>query len=160
MLAADSQSVVKLLDEKGIHYATGSVKYFSREAWPFGSLLPFFIVPMGAVLLLRRIGKGRWTMTAPGISETLEQENKHGRMLLALRTDPMARRVFGMAFVAAFLLVFSANAFTATQAFTAMGLYVVLFLGSVKGAFFGLVAGVGLLYLRTQRKVSKAGLKP
>ena len=77
-------------------------------------------------------------------------------MLLALRTDAKARRVFGIAFAAAFLLAFSLNAFTATNAFTTMGIYVVLFLGSVKGAFFGLVAGVGVLYLRTRRKVLKA----
>jgi hypothetical protein len=112
---------------------------------------------MGAVMLLLQIGKSQWATAAPGISETLEQRNKRGRMLLALRTDPRTRRVFGFVFAAAFLLVFSVNAFTATKIFTALGLYVVFFLGSVKGAFFGLVAGAGVLYLRTQRKVSKSG---
>jgi RNA polymerase sigma factor (sigma-70 family) len=155
--AAD-ESMLKLLNETEIHYGTGFKMYVSREAWPFGSLLPFFIGPMGAVIILRQIGKRQWTTTAPGISEALERENKYGRTLLALRSDPSARRVSGIAFAATFLLVFSANAFTATKAFTAMGLYVVLFLGSVKGAFFGLVAGVGVLYLRTLRKASKSGL--
>jgi len=154
---AANESTLKLLDEKGIHYGTGSLRQpGSREAWPFGSLLPFFIAPMGGVILLRRIGKGQGTTSAPGISGSLEQESKQGRMLLALRTDARARRAFGIAFAAAFVLAFSLNAFTATNAFTAMGLYVVLFLGSVKGAFLGLVAGVGVLYLRTRRKVLKA----
>src|SRR5665213_550298 len=134
-------SMIELLNEKEIHYGTGYKMYVSREAWPFGSLLPFFIGPMGAVIIIRQIGKRQWTTTAPGFSEAPEQENNYRRTLLALRTDARARRVFGIAFAAAFLLVFSANAFTATKAFTAMGLYVVLFLGSVKGAFFGLVAG-------------------
>lgn len=153
--AAD-ESMIKLLNEKEIHYGTGHKMYVSREAWPFGSLLPFFIGPMGAVIIIRQIGKRQWTTTAPGISEALEQENKDGRTLLALRTDPGARRVFGIAFAAVFLLAFSANAFTATKVFTAMGVYVVLFLGSVKGAFFGLVAGVAALCVRSWRKVSQA----
>ena len=154
---AANESTLKLLDDEKIHYSTGSVRQpGSREAWPFRSLWPFFIAPMGAVIILRQIRKGQGTTNAPGISETPQQESQHGRMLLALRTDAKARRVFGIAFAAIFLLAFSANAFSATKAFTAMGLYVVLFLGSVKGAFFGLVAGVGVLYLRTQRKVLKA----
>jgi len=152
------ESMLKLLNEKETHYVTGSRMYVSREAWPFGSLLPFFIGPMGAVIIIRQIGKRQWTTTVPGFSEAPEQENTYGKTFLALRTDARARRVFGIAFAAAFLLVFSANAFTATKAFTAMGLYVMLFLGSVKGAFSGLVAGVGVLYLRTLRKASKSGL--
>jgi RNA polymerase sigma factor (sigma-70 family) len=153
--AAD-ESMLKLLNEKGIHYGTGFRGQYSREAWPFGSLLPFFIGPMGAVIIIRQIGRRQWTTTAPGFSEAPEQENKYGRTLLALRTDARARRVFGFVFTATFLLVFSANAFTATNAFTAMGLYVVFFLGSVKGAFFGLVAGAVVLCLRTWHKVSRA----
>ena len=145
-----------MLDEEKISYSTEFVQPGSREPWPFGSLLPFFVAPMGLVIILRHLGKDRWTTTAPVIPESPGQENKQCRMLLALRTDAGTRRVFGIAFAAAFVLVFSANAFTATNALTAMGLYVVLFLGSVKGAFFGLVAGVGVLYLRTRREVSKA----
>ena len=141
MVAADSESAVKLLNEKGVHYGTGFMRYFWRSM-AIRLAVAFLHSANGGRHRERRLGKGRWTMTAPAISETLEQENKHGRMLLR-STDLMARRVFGMAFATAFLLAFSANAFTATQAFTAMGLYVVLFLGSVKGAFFGLVAGVG-----------------
>ncbi len=160
LCAAAGKSTLKLLDEGKIHNGTGSIKRKgSREAWPFGLLLPFFIVPMSAVIILRLIRKSQWTTAAPGICETLEQESKHGRMLLALRADPGARRVFGIAFAAVFLLVFTANAFTATNALTAMGLYVVLFLGSVKGAFLGMVAGVGALCLRTRRKASKACVK-
>jgi RNA polymerase sigma factor (sigma-70 family) len=157
LLTEANESTLKLLHKNGINYVTGRGGQISREAWPFGSLLPFFIAPLGAVIILRRIGKGRRTMTVPRISEMLEQNNKYGRMLLVLRTDPRTQRVFGIAFATAFLLVFSANAFTATKVFTAMGLYVVFFLGSIKGAFFGLVAGVCVLYLRTQRNASKAG---
>jgi RNA polymerase sigma factor (sigma-70 family) len=123
----------------------------SRETWPFEWMLPFFIAPMGAMILLRQIRKGQWKTTAPGIAESFEQDfSKYGRMQLELRTDALARRVFASAFAAVFLLAFGANAITA------MGLYVVIFVGSVKGAFLGLVAGIGVLYLRTQRKVSKA----
>jgi hypothetical protein len=153
-----NESTLKLLQEKKIHYGTGGyIVLGSREAWPFGSLLPFFIAPMGAMIFLRQIGKVQWKAVVPGNSETPEQENKHGRMLLALRTDPRARKVFGLTCATAFALVFSANAFTATNALTARGLYVVLFVGSVKAAFFGLLAAVGVLYLRAQRMVSKAG---
>src|SRR5665213_3413581 len=52
-------------------------------------------------------------------------------------------------FTTFFLLVFSANAFTAK------GLYVVIFVGLVKGVFLGLLAGIVILYWRTQRQVSK-----
>jgi len=113
--------------------------------------ITLFIAPMGAVIILRQIRKGQWKTTAPGIAESFEQDfSKYGRMQLELRTDALARRVFASAFAAVFLLAFGANAITA------MGLYVVIFVGSVKGAFLGLVAGIGVLYLRTQRKVSKA----
>jgi RNA polymerase sigma factor (sigma-70 family) len=151
-----NESTLKLLNERKIHYGTVSIGLGSREAWPFGSLLPFFIAPMGAMIILCQIGKGLWTAAVPGNSETPERANKHGRMVLALRRDPRAGRVFVMTFAAAFLLVFSANAFTATNALTARGLYVVLFVGSVKGAFFGLLAAVGVLYLRATRMVSNA----
>jgi RNA polymerase sigma factor (sigma-70 family) len=141
-------------DENRVARPAIAANIYSREAWPLGWMLPFFLAPMGAVILLRQIGKRQWKAAAPGIAETLEQDySKYGRMLLELRSDRMARRVFGDAFAAAFLLVFSANAFTAK------GLYVVLFVGSVKGAFLGLVAGIGVLYLRTLRKVSKASVK-
>jgi RNA polymerase sigma factor (sigma-70 family) len=161
MSAMDSKSAVKMLDEKGVHYGTGhgSARGVAVEAWPFGSILPFFIVPMGIMIILRQLGNGQWAKSAAGHSEKPAQEDKHGRMLLALQTDPRARKIFGIAFVTAFLLVFSANAFAVRNAFTARGLYIMLFLGSVKGAFLGLVAGICVSYLRTHRKVSKARVK-
>ncbi len=150
--AAANDSTLKLLNRNSVDYT--AVRVASCEAWPFGWLLAFFIAPMGAVVLLRQIGKGQWKTASPAIAKTLEQDHsKYGRMLLELRTDPRAGRVFCIAFATVFLLVCSANAFTG------VGLYVVLFVGSVKGAFLGLVGGVGVLYLRTQRKVSKTGVK-
>ena len=111
--------------------------------------MPVFIASLGVVLLLRQIGKVQRETTVTGTAEILEQQNsKYGRMLLEVRADPMKRGVFGLAFAVVFLLVFSANAFTAK------GLYVVLFVGLVKGAFLGLVAAVGVLCLRAQRKAS------
>ena len=108
---------------------------------------------MGGVILLRQTRKVQWETTAPGTAKTLEQQNsKYGRLLLEVRTNPMTRRVFGIAFAVVFLLAFSANAFTAK------GLYVVLFVGLVKGAFLGLVAAVGVLYLRAQRKPSQTSV--
>jgi hypothetical protein len=146
--AVANESTLKALDEKKIHYGITaySGRISSREAWLFQWMISFFMAPMGAVILLRQIGKGQCATTTPGVSETLEEEtSKYGRMLLAGRTDPRAQRIFGIAFAAVFLVVFSANALTS------IGVYVVMFVGLVKGAFFGLVAGVGVLYLRTRR---------
>jgi hypothetical protein len=148
-----------LLDEKGIHYVPGSRHSFSREAWPFQTLLPFFIAPMGAALMLRQLGRRRWKQASPGVQLPRKQSSKYDGMLLALRTDSKARRVFSIAFVGASLFVFAANAATATNVFTGWGFYVVFFLGSIKGVFFGLVAALAVLYLRSQRKASKSGVK-
>jgi RNA polymerase sigma factor (sigma-70 family) len=156
MSAVADEPTIKLLNENGIHIGAGRVTHPSRDTWPFSSLWPFFIAPMGVVLILSQFGRGKRTKASPKISETLDEENKHGDVLLALRADPSARIAFCTAFAITFLLAFSANAFTATKALTAMGLYVVLFLGSVKGAFFGLLAGVGVVCLRTRRKNSKS----
>lgn len=153
--AVADDSTIKLLKQEGIHYGSGHIIPMARETWPFNFLLPFFIVPMGAMMIFRQTRKGRRISGGPAASHTPEAENKHDRMLLTLRTDPMARRVFCRAFAIAFALIFTANAFATTQTFTALGLYVVLFLGSVKGAFFGLVTGVGILYLRIHRQTSK-----
>lgn len=157
LLAVANAPTLKVLDEMKIHYGTGHVVDSSREAWPFGSLLPFFIAPMGAVILLRGIGKGRWPMGTLEITEAPQQESGYGKMLLSLGTDAKARKVFGIAFAMTFLLVFGANAFAATKIFTWAGLYIVLFLGSIKAAFFGLIAGAGILCLRTRRKMPSAG---
>lgn len=92
-----------------------------------------------------------WKTAAPATAEILEHQNsRHRRMLLELRTDPAAQRAFGIAFTVVFLLVFSANAITG------LGLYIVLFVGAVKGAFLGLVAGICVSYSRTHHRVSKA----
>jgi len=77
--------------------------------------------------------------------------------------DPMTRRIFGIAFGVVFLLVFSANGYKAVgEVANALGavefavdVYVALFVGLAKGAFLGLVAAVGVLYLRARRKVLK-----
>ncbi|MGP8198015.1 MAG: RNA polymerase sigma factor [Limisphaerales bacterium] len=153
LLAAANESTLRLLDEEKIHYATSRMhQAVWREEWKFEWMLPFLIAPMGMTILLRRIGGCQWETVALVSAGTLEQQNsKHLRMLLELRTDPGARRTFSIAFAAMFLLVFSANAITG------IGLGVILFIGAVKGAFLGLVAGICVLYLRTRRKVSKAG---
>jgi hypothetical protein len=155
LLAAAHESTLKLLNKSEIHYGTRRKgRTVSREEWAFDWMLPFFMAPMGTTILLRWIGKRQWETVAPATAETLEQQNsKHNRMLLELRTDSMARRDFGIAFAVVFLLVFSANAITG------LGLYIVLFVGLVKGAFLGLVAGICVSYLRTHRKVSNARVK-
>jgi hypothetical protein len=109
----------------------------------------FFIAPLAAVMLLRQVGERKNETVAPGVAEALNQSKfNYGKMLLELRADPTSRRVFGLAFTAVFLLVFTANAFTA------VGLYVVIVIGLVKGAFIGLLAGFGVLCLRSWRKAS------
>jgi hypothetical protein len=65
------------------------------------------------------------------------------------------RKLFWLTFGATFVLVFIVNAFTANPTFTAMGFYVIGFLGAIKGIFFGLVASVCALYFRLQRQPSK-----
>jgi hypothetical protein len=145
--AVADEATLKVLEANGANYATGTVD--SQEAWPFGFLLPVFIASLGVVLLLRQIGKVQRETTVTATAEILEQQNsKYAGMLLEVRADPMTRRVFGIAFAVVFLLAFSANAFTAK------GLYVVLFVGLVKGAFLGLVAAIGIICLRTRRKAS------
>jgi RNA polymerase sigma factor (sigma-70 family) len=147
MRAVANEAMLRLLDANGVDYST--IATVSQEGWPFLALLPVFIASMGLVVLLRQTGKGQWETTAPETITVLEQQNsRYSRLLLEVRTDPMTRRIFGIAFAVVFLLVFGANAFTAK------GLYVVLFVGLVKGAFLGLVAAVGVLCLRAQRKAS------
>ncbi len=145
--AVADEAMLKMLDEKGVDYT--SIRADMQEPWPFGHLLTVFVASMGGVILLRQTGKRQREATAPETAKTLEQQNpKYGRLLLEVRTDPTTRRIFGIAFAVVFLLVFGANAFTAK------GLYVVLFVGLVKSAFLGLVAAVGVLCLRAQRKGS------
>jgi RNA polymerase sigma factor (sigma-70 family) len=147
--AAADESTLTLLKENGVTPATASTS--SKESWPFWCLVSFFIAPLGAVMLLPQIGKLQSGTAAPGVGEVLNQpSSNYGRMLLELRADPMARRVFGIAFAAVFLLVFSANALTG------LGLYVVIVVGAVKGGFIGLLAGAGVLGLRAWRKAAKA----
>lgn len=145
--AVADEAMLKMLDENSVDYA--SIRADMQEPWPFGHLVAVFVASMGGVILLRQTGKGQWETTAPETAKTLEQQNsKYGRLLLEVRTDPLMRRIFGIAFAVVFLLVFGANAFAAK------GLYVVLFVGLVKSAFLGLVAAVGVLCLRAQRKAS------
>ena len=65
------------------------------------------------------------------------------------------RKLFWLTFSAAFVLVFSVNAFTTNPTFTVSGFYVIGFLGAIKGIFFGLVASIGALCFRLQHKPSK-----
>ena len=117
-------------------------------------MLPFFIAPIGAVILLCQVGKRQRAATTPRIPDALEYENSmETRMLLALRTNPSDQKIFGLVFVSVFLVVFSANAIIG------MGLHIVLFVGSLKGVFFGVLAGVFVLYLRTTRLASRAGAR-
>jgi RNA polymerase sigma factor (sigma-70 family) len=143
--AVFNEAALKLLEENSVDYTT--IKTYSQEAWPFGFLLPIFIACMGMVILVRQIGEVQRETPAPGTDKTLGQQNsRYGRILLLVRNDSMTRRVFGIAFATVFLLVFGANALTGT------GLYVVGFVGVVKGAFLGLVSAIGVLFLRAQRK--------
>jgi hypothetical protein len=145
--AVADEAMLKMLDENRVDYT--SIRADMQEPWPFCCLLTIFIASMGGVILLRQTGKRQWGTTAPEAAQTLEQQNsKYGRLLLEVRTDPLMRRIFGISFAVVFLLVFGVNAFNAK------GLYVVLFVGLIKGAFLGLVAAIGVLYVRAQRNAS------
>ncbi|HEX3989153.1 MAG TPA: hypothetical protein VHZ30_06955, partial [Verrucomicrobiae bacterium] len=149
LLAAADESNLGLLKEMGIHYGTGTFRSGYRDAWPFGSLVPYFLAPMGLVIVLRRIGK----------RNMLPGENDYEKTLLAIRDDPWSEKVFRIVFATTFLLVFIAHAFTATGGFAPMGLYFVFFLGSIKGAFFGLLTAVSMLYFRAHRRTTETGQK-
>jgi RNA polymerase sigma factor (sigma-70 family) len=154
-LASADPPTLKVLDEAGIHYGIGHTYLAARDPWPFGSLLAFFLAPMGGVLILHQIGMRRGQANAGGISNTSKPQGKRGRMLLGLRADPGTGKAFAITFIAAFLLVFTTNAVFATRAFTVMGFYPVIFLGAVKSTFFGLLAAVGLMFWRSRRISTK-----
>ena len=145
--AVADEAMLKVLDENRVDY--NSILVDMQEPWPFGRLLTVFVASMGGAILVRLAGKRQWGTSAPETAKTLEPQNsQYGRLVLEIHTDPMTRRIFGIAFAVVFLLVFGANAFAAK------GLYVVLFVGLVKSAFLGLIAAVGVLCLRAQRKAS------
>ena len=154
LVAAANESTLKLLNEKGIPRA-GSILtyYYSQEAWPLSSLLAFFFGPMGAALMLRQVGRH------PSPAGEGRLFDRDAGLLLAFRTDRRARIAFSMAFATAFVGAFAVNALTTTKAFTAKGLYIVLFVGAIKAAFLGFIAGVAILYLRLRRNGSRAETK-
>ncbi|MGP8237175.1 MAG: hypothetical protein ACLQVW_17440, partial [Limisphaerales bacterium] len=157
--AAADESTPGFLREKGISYHTevsNPKRRFSRDAWPIGSLLPFFVAPMGAVMIVRQLGKRQRTATAAGVFDSTGSPDKYGKLLLAVRSDIEARKLFWLTFGGAFVLVFGVNAFTTNPTFTVSGFYVIGFHGAIKGIFFGLVAGVCALYFRLERKPTKA----
>jgi hypothetical protein len=169
--AVADEATLKLLDENGVAYRTAYVSVgrpIGREGvWPLYFLLPVFVASMGAVMLLGQTRKRPWGTIASETTDFMEQpKSKQGRLLLEIRTDPMTRRIFGIAFGVVFLLVFSANGYKAVgEVANALGamefavdVYVALFVGLAKGAFLGLIAAVGVLYLRARRKVLKVAV--
>ena len=107
----------------------------------------FFVAPLGAMSLLRQIRKpGTGTIAPCAAAAEDEDTSTAGATLLALRTDPTARRIFGIVFAAVGLLVFGANALAG------LGLYTVIVVGTVKSVFVGLLAAVGVLSFRSRRK--------
>jgi RNA polymerase sigma factor (sigma-70 family) len=146
MVAPADEWSLKLLDDAGIHLSYGKMIRTWGDPWPFSRWMPLFILPMGITILSRRNGAQSSTNAWPN-SEQPTMENQTGGMVLSLHSDPKARRVFCIAFGTAFALAFTANALTA------FGVYVLLLVGALKGTFFGLIAGIGVLYLRSKRKV-------
>jgi RNA polymerase sigma factor (sigma-70 family) len=144
MVAPADEWSLKLLNDAGISSSHAIRNRTWADTWPFWRWMPLFILPMGMTILWRRNGAQALT-NAWANSEQPTMENQTGGRVLSLQNDPEARRVFVIGFGVAFALAFTANALTA------LGVYVLLLVGALKGTFFGLIAGIGLLYLRRSR---------
>jgi len=144
--ATADEAMLRMLDRNNIDY--NSIRADMQEPWPFGRLLTAFLAAMGGVLLLRHPPK--WLLGNHRARERQKPGTAELRVWQIASADSRqsadGENLWNV-FAVVFLLVFGANALAAK------GLYVVLFVGLIKGAFLGLVAAIGVLCLRVKAKV-------